>query len=452
MFTNIVKLSKEKFGLGEKSEAFVQNIVSQIIDKNSGGVANFISLLYKNGLGNEVKEWVSKDADELSPLKSKDVARVFGGTNGLIERISTKLELDKNIVNGVIGFALPKVISVMSPNGIIPSFISGDIYDFIEHGLPKEKAKVSFITSMFGASSAKASQNSSLSDEETVSKTQKVEKETPKKENIQKVEKEKVTKVEKTPKPQAIETKSTNALKIASFVVGAVLLAVVLNSLVSSSDEEYIAELSIEPNNTAVMGTQIRAVETPQIEEINISLDENTTLSDANLTPNGTPITPRERKVLEEQKMVQAQKVVINEVVTPQKIQDKNLTQAPKQKENQEVEAKPTTIPTAVKSVSSKRVYFGSNDSTPQNLNADDMNDIVVKLQSNPNAKVSLSGRYDKYGEVSYSESLSHQRASNIKQVLVDMGVNESQIVVPKPKLSEDSYNQARRVDINVME
>ncbi|KIM04882.1 MAG: hypothetical protein KN64_05635 [Sulfurovum sp. AS07-7] len=452
MFTNIVKLSKEKFGLGEKSEAFVQNIVSQIIDKNSGGVANFISILYKNGLGNEVKEWVSKDADELSPLKSKDVARVFGGTNGLIERISTNLELDKNIVNGAIGFALPKVISVMSPNGIIPSFISGDIYDFIEHGLPKEKAKVSFITSMFGASSAKASQNSSLSDEETVSKTQKVEKETPKKENIQKVEKEKVTKVEKTPKPHAIETKSTNALKIASFVVGAVLLAVVFNSLISSSDEEYIAELSIEPNNTAVMGTQIRAVETPQIEEINISLDENGTLSDANLTPNGTPITPRERKVLEEQKMQQVQKVVRNEVVETQKSQDKNLTQAPKQKENQEVEAKPTTTPTAVKSVSSKRVYFGSNDSTPQNLNADDMNDIVVKLQSNPNAKVSLSGRYDKYGEVSYSESLSRQRASNIKQVLVAMGVNESQIVVSKPKLSEDSYNQARRVDINVME
>ncbi|MBD3795071.1 MAG: hypothetical protein IE878_06170 [Epsilonproteobacteria bacterium] len=290
MFTNIVKLSKEKFGLGEKSEAFVQNIVSQIIDKNSGGVANFILILYKNGLGNEVKEWVSKDADELSPLKSKDVARVFGGTNGLIERISTKLELDKNIVNGAIGFALPKVISVMSPNGIIPSFISGDIYDFIEHGLPKEKAKVSFITSMFGASSAKASQNSSPSDEESIPKTQKVEK-------------EKVTKVEKTPKPHAIETKSTNTLKIASFVVGVVLLAVVFNSLISSSDEEYIAELSIAPNNTAVMGTQIRAVETPQIEEINISLEENGTLSDANLTPNGTPITPRERKVLEEQKM-----------------------------------------------------------------------------------------------------------------------------------------------------
>ncbi|TQV62125.1 MAG: OmpA family protein [Sulfurovum sp.] len=443
MFTNIVKLSKEKFGLGEKSEAFVQNIVSQIIDKNSGGVANFISTLYKNGLGNEVKEWVSKDADELSPLKSKDVARVFGGTNGLIERISTNLELDKNIVNGAIGFALPKVISVMSPNGIIPSFVSGDIYDFIEHGLPKEKAKVSFITSMFGASSAKASQNSSPSDEESIPKTQKVEKETPKKESVQKVE--------KTPKPQAIETKSTNALKIASFVVGAVLLAVVFNSLVSSSDEEYIAELSIEPNNTAVMGTQIRAVETPQIEEINISLDENTTLSDANLTPNGTPITPRERKALEEQTVL-TQKVVTNEVVETQKSQDKNLTQAPKQKENQEVEAKPTTTPTAVKSVSSKRVYFGSNDSTPENLNADDMNDIVVKLQSNPNAKVSLSGRYDKYGDVSYSESLSRQRASNIKQVLVDMGVNESQIVVSKPKLSEDSYNQARRVDINVME
>lgn len=144
--------------------------------------------------------------------------------------------------------------------------------------------------------------------------------------------------------------------------------------------------------------------------------------------------------------------MVTNEVVETQKSQDKNLTQAPKQKENQEVEAKSTTTPTAVKSVLSKRVYFGSNDSTPQNLNVDDMNDIVVKLQSNPNAKVSLSGRYDKYGEVSYSESLSRQRVSNIKQVLVDMGVNESQIVVSKPKLSEDSYNQARRVDINVME
>lgn len=436
MFSNIVKEVSKQFELGGKGESFVQLIVSQIIDKKSGGVAGFVSSMYKNGLANELNQWISGEEENTQSLKSRDVLRVFGAKEGMLEKLSTQLEIDKNIINGAIGFALPKVISVMSPDGIIPSFVSGDIYDFIEHGLPQKKSTsgVSFISSMFGKSKSETSTKSSNTQTIKPNATRETQKTT---------QNEVKPKEQKTQKPKEIKENTLSVLKVLPFVVMGIGLGFILNSMLNSSEDKHLTQVAGETHNATTAPSS--SLNNQQIDLTPSSMEDNlsTQIIEENLTSTarGTPITPRVSQQPIEKKVEVEHKVLQNEL----KEQNSSL-------KIQKTQTQEPVVALEVKKVASKKVYFGSNEAEPQNLNLDDLNEVSNRLKINPNAKVALEGYHDKYGDVAYSQSLSNKRASNIKQVLVEMGVNESQIILSTPKLSEGDYNRARRVDVNVIE
>ncbi|TQV62658.1 MAG: hypothetical protein FNT15_06105 [Sulfurovum sp.] len=150
MFNNVVRMVSQKFELGDKSSALVQIVVAYITNEQSGGLASFMEFVKAKGLGGVAKHWVSDGVNEVKPLEAFDVLRVFGDRGGLLDAISKRLDLDRVVTASAIGLAMPKIVSMLTPNGELPTTIGKDIMDFASKGLTNVKGLFGHSISVVG--------------------------------------------------------------------------------------------------------------------------------------------------------------------------------------------------------------------------------------------------------------------------------------------------------------
>jgi len=139
MFNNVVRMVSQKFELGDKSSTLVQIVVAYITNEQSGGLASFMEFVKAKGLGNVAKDWVNSSVNEVKPLEAFDVLRVFGDKGGLLDAIARRLELDRVVTASAIGLAMPKIVSMLTPDGELPTTIGKDIMEFASKGLNNVK-------------------------------------------------------------------------------------------------------------------------------------------------------------------------------------------------------------------------------------------------------------------------------------------------------------------------
>ncbi len=75
-------------------------------------------------------------------------------------------------------------------------------------------------------------------------------------------------------------------------------------------------------------------------------------------------------------------------------------------------------------------VYFDFNSKTPTLASADGINFLVKYLNANPSATADVIGYADEIGSSAFNDNLSNERATNIKQILVDAGISASRLNV----------------------
>jgi OOP family OmpA-OmpF porin len=75
-------------------------------------------------------------------------------------------------------------------------------------------------------------------------------------------------------------------------------------------------------------------------------------------------------------------------------------------------------------------VYFDFNSSTPTNESTSGINFLQKYLKANPSASADVVGYADEVGNSDYNQSLSKKRAENVKQTLVDSGINASRLTI----------------------
>jgi OOP family OmpA-OmpF porin len=87
-------------------------------------------------------------------------------------------------------------------------------------------------------------------------------------------------------------------------------------------------------------------------------------------------------------------------------------------------------------------VYFDFNSSIPTTESAAGVNFLAKYLIANPSASADLIGYADEIGNTEYNQSLSQKRAENVKQILVDAGINASRLTV-KANGEDNSVNKS---------
>lgn len=87
-------------------------------------------------------------------------------------------------------------------------------------------------------------------------------------------------------------------------------------------------------------------------------------------------------------------------------------------------------------------LQFNVNDyETIETEAFNNMLQLADRLIFNESLKVSIAGFADNTGDVKYNENLSLLRARNVKQYMIDLGVNEKQIIVSANGISYPAAN-----------
>lgn len=132
MFDVIAREAASRFGLGDKAEPLVQMLSAHITNKDTGGIAGFMSKLNAGGLGDAAKSWIShgegQDQGEGAlPVSSSHIESLLGGQGGLLDSVTSKLGIGGHTASSALGFLLPMVIGKISPAGSVPTSVSRDV-------------------------------------------------------------------------------------------------------------------------------------------------------------------------------------------------------------------------------------------------------------------------------------------------------------------------------------
>ena len=122
LFDELIADLGSRFGFGEKAEALLKELVGLIKD-HPDGLAGFLNQFKTAGYGEQVASWVG-DSDG-APLSSAQVEKTLG--HGVVAAIARKLALDTGAAGEAIGYALPKLVGVLTPDGIVPKALPASI-------------------------------------------------------------------------------------------------------------------------------------------------------------------------------------------------------------------------------------------------------------------------------------------------------------------------------------
>jgi outer membrane protein OmpA-like peptidoglycan-associated protein/uncharacterized protein YidB (DUF937 family) len=149
MFDLIIREAASRFGLGDKAGPLLQMLLAYITNKDTGGIAGFMSKLSTGGLGDIGKSWLGGGAGAL-PVSASQIESLLGGQGDLLSGITSKLGIGGSTAASALGFLLPMVIGKLTPGGSIPTSLSSDVMGFITGG-------ASALTGAAGAATVAAS-------------------------------------------------------------------------------------------------------------------------------------------------------------------------------------------------------------------------------------------------------------------------------------------------------
>jgi uncharacterized protein YidB (DUF937 family)/outer membrane protein OmpA-like peptidoglycan-associated protein len=126
MFDLIIHEAASRFGLGDKAGPLVQMLLAYISNKDTGGIAGFMSKLTGGGLGGIAQSWLGGGAGAQA-VSGSQIESLFGGQGGLLSNITSKLGIGGSTASSALGFLLPAVIGKLTPGGTVPTSLSSEM-------------------------------------------------------------------------------------------------------------------------------------------------------------------------------------------------------------------------------------------------------------------------------------------------------------------------------------
>jgi uncharacterized protein YidB (DUF937 family) len=126
---NVISESGSRFGIGAAAEPLVRELL-KVMTGGPGGLGAFLDRFRSAGLSNEVASFVGGQSE--TPLPPQTVDTVMGETT--VAGIARRVGLAPAAAAGVMGFAIPKVIALLTPGGRVPTALPSDIQSFVGQG------------------------------------------------------------------------------------------------------------------------------------------------------------------------------------------------------------------------------------------------------------------------------------------------------------------------------
>jgi len=133
MFDALIREAASQFGLGDKSSALVQSLISYIFREQPGALNGLIDQFKKAGLGDTVSSWIGGTAKPRE-ITSDKVESVFGAD--VIGRIASAAGLAKSVALPAVSYLLPKIIGLLTRDGI-PTGIPASVSHYLAAPVPR---------------------------------------------------------------------------------------------------------------------------------------------------------------------------------------------------------------------------------------------------------------------------------------------------------------------------
>ena len=115
-----------RFGLGVNPRTLVREVLT-MISTSQGGLTGFLDRLKSGGLTSEVGSWLGRP--DATPIAAGQIERALGAS--ALGGIASRLGLGQSAVSTALGYALPKIIGLLTPGGAVPAGVPPAVTAFL---------------------------------------------------------------------------------------------------------------------------------------------------------------------------------------------------------------------------------------------------------------------------------------------------------------------------------
>jgi outer membrane protein OmpA-like peptidoglycan-associated protein/uncharacterized protein YidB (DUF937 family) len=127
MFDSLIGQVAENFGLGDRAQPLLQQLLSLITNQQTGGLTGFLSNFRQAGLGNLVESWVSQG--ENLPLSTNQLQDALG--NNAIEQIAAKAGIPAATAAPALAAMVPNIVNQLTPSGVLSNILPAGLSQYL---------------------------------------------------------------------------------------------------------------------------------------------------------------------------------------------------------------------------------------------------------------------------------------------------------------------------------
>jgi len=141
LFDTLIDDLASHFGLGANAGPMVREILNNVTG-SPGGLGGFLDKLKAAGFGSEVESWLGHA--DASPIPAQLMDRLMGST--ALGGIASRLGLGTSMASAAVGYALPKLIGLLTPGGTVPTYLSSEVMNFLSPPAARQFAPAAHVT------------------------------------------------------------------------------------------------------------------------------------------------------------------------------------------------------------------------------------------------------------------------------------------------------------------
>ena len=125
-FDTLIDDLASRYGLGANARSLIKEVLA-MISGSPGGLGGFLDKFKSAGLTSEVASWLGRP--DASPLAAGQVERALGAT--ALGAIASRLGLAQGAASTALGYALPKIVGLLTPGGVVPAGVPAEVTTFL---------------------------------------------------------------------------------------------------------------------------------------------------------------------------------------------------------------------------------------------------------------------------------------------------------------------------------
>jgi OmpA-OmpF porin, OOP family len=126
LFDALIDDLASRYGLGANAGPLVREVLNYVTG-SPGGLGGFLDKLKAAGFGSEMESWLGHADASAVPAQLLD--RMVGST--ALGGLASRFGLSSSVVSMAVGYALPKLIGLLTPGGNIPAYLSSEVRNFL---------------------------------------------------------------------------------------------------------------------------------------------------------------------------------------------------------------------------------------------------------------------------------------------------------------------------------